>query len=315
MHIFTVSYFFPNTIEEIDEFSGKDFEEFLFHFFTIMDLDPRITNDSDDKGVDLMIKRTPDSEKRVVGIQAKRWKGSVGPDEIRKMLDGKSHYNLEELWMITTSKLTSSARTTALNNHIKILNRDHVIEFLKELKKKDNIGFRPVKQKPNVKIIKEDKEKEDKPLDDNNNLVKSLKKLRIDLSKEHKLYPIFLVYNNSTLEDIVRVLPATLEELAQIKGLGPKKVELFGKDVLTLIDEYKKELVLPELELKIKSIRTRIMKFNNITNEAEVFTDAAIISLLKTKPKTLNELLAISGVAANGINIFGEYLIKKINEL
>jgi len=32
MQMFSASYLFPNNIDEIDDFSGKDFEEFLFHF-------------------------------------------------------------------------------------------------------------------------------------------------------------------------------------------------------------------------------------------------------------------------------------------
>jgi restriction system protein len=187
MNILEVSYFFPNTIEEIDEFSGKDFEEFLFHFFTVIGLDPRMTNDSDDKGIDLMIKRTADSEKRVIGIQAKRWKGNVGPNEIRKMLDGKNHYNLEELRIITTSKLTSSAKTTALNNHITILDRDRVEEFLQELKKKDDLQFRNIKKRT-VSIKMNDNNKDEHHT--SNYLVSRLKSLRIELSNTHTNYTL-----------------------------------------------------------------------------------------------------------------------------
>ena len=33
MGLFDFSYEFPNTIEEIDQFSGKDFEVFYLNFF------------------------------------------------------------------------------------------------------------------------------------------------------------------------------------------------------------------------------------------------------------------------------------------
>lgn len=310
MNIFNISYYFPNSIKEIDRFTGKDFEEFLFHFFNEIDLDPRLTNDSDDKGVDLMIKRSPDADKRAIGVQAKRWKGSVGPDEIRKMLDGKGHYNLEELWIITTSKLTSSARTTALNNRIKILDRTHVNEFLKELKKRENIIFRKEEKTPIKKeTLKKDKFPDDHPL------VGSLKKLRTKLAKENKIYPVYFVYNNLTIQDIVDKLPTTYKEVSKAHQISKKSAESFGDAIIKNVNEYKKTLSSESHINKLKAIRYQIGKYNNIKNVQDVFQDDVVTELLMKKPKLKADLYKIKGFNKQKVDKFGDYLIKRITEL
>ena len=176
MGLFDFSYEFPNTIEEIDQFSGKDFEVFLFEFFQVLEYHPRLTDDSNDKGIDIIIKIPIENGFKNVGIQAKRWKSKVGADEIRSMLDGKDHYNLHEAWIITTSNLTSAAITTAKNNRIQILKRENVIQFLAELKKHDNVKFKKT-------IVEQEKMINEKEIIDNP-LYNLLKELRKELAKK-----------------------------------------------------------------------------------------------------------------------------------
>jgi ATP-dependent DNA helicase RecQ len=44
--------------------------------------------------------------------------------------------------------------------------------------------------------------------------------------------PAFMVFSNKTLQDLAAKNPATLEELEAVYGLGPKKIEHFGKKLL-----------------------------------------------------------------------------------
>lgn len=78
MFDFDNEYKFPSTIKEIDEFSGKEFEIFLFHYFDIKNCNPILTDDSGDRGIDIIIKYN--NEK--IGIQAKRWKSYINSAEI-----------------------------------------------------------------------------------------------------------------------------------------------------------------------------------------------------------------------------------------
>jgi superfamily II DNA helicase RecQ len=47
--------------------------------------------------------------------------------------------------------------------------------------------------------------------------------------------PAFLVFSNRTLEDLVRKAPGTLAELEEVYGLGPQKIDMFGKELLEIL--------------------------------------------------------------------------------
>jgi DNA helicase-2/ATP-dependent DNA helicase PcrA len=49
--------------------------------------------------------------------------------------------------------------------------------------------------------------------------------------------PAFVVFHDSTLEEIVERRPATLPELAALPGIGPTKLERYGADVLKVLQE------------------------------------------------------------------------------
>ncbi len=49
--------------------------------------------------------------------------------------------------------------------------------------------------------------------------------------------PAFVVFTDATLTAIAEALPATLEELAALAGVGPSKLERYGEDVLRVLVE------------------------------------------------------------------------------
>lgn len=312
MSLFDLAYEFPNTIEEIDQFTGKEFEVFLFEFFKVIDYQPRLTDDSNDKGIDLTIKLPSTEGHKAVGIQAKRWKSKVGPTEIRTMLDGKSHYNLEELWIITTSDLTPSAITTAKNNDIKILKRKNVVKFLEEIKK-HNVKFRKV-VKP-TKSTDDNKLKEKKyPLE----ILNKFKKFRKEISSKYNLYPVYTVYSNNIMYRLIDEMPKTLEDLINVKGFGPKRVNKFGSELIEFINknfsDYKKNGADDLLYDMLISERPKIAKYNNL-NEEDVYTNKVAKNIVKMKPMNKNSLRKVFGFNKSNINIFGEYLITKIKSI
>lgn len=322
MSLFDFSYEFPNSIEEIDAFNGKQFEVFLFRFFKELGYEPRMTDDTNDKGIDLTIHIPNENGSKKVGIQAKRWKSPVGSDEIRTMLDGKKHYNLDEVWIITTSKLTSSAITTAMNNSIEILTRDHVITFLEELKSKPNIKFRPLKSKGvNIDPVKQEEQpsistqESSEVFDNDNELVIRLKKIRIEIAKEQKIQQLYIVYSNSTIQDIVNRLPVSIEELREIKGIGDKKITLFGNKIIEEVNKYVNSKISPELIMSIKNLRSKIVKFNHLNSDTDAFSDEVLYKIAVNKPKSLEDLKSIEGFNIERINMFGEYLLKRLSEL
>ncbi|KJV08364.1 hypothetical protein VZ95_18275, partial [Elstera litoralis] len=66
-------------------------------------------------------------------------------------------------------------------------------------------------------------------------LFQQLRGWRLDLAREHKLPP-YVILTDATLYDIVRLLPASLEQLARIPGIGRSKLERYGEAILEQLD-------------------------------------------------------------------------------
>jgi len=58
-----------------------------------------------------------------------------------------------------------------------------------------------------------------------------LRTLRLDLARKNH-WPPYCVLQDTTLLEIARVQPRTMRELLEIKGMGPKRAERFGKELL-----------------------------------------------------------------------------------
>jgi ATP-dependent DNA helicase RecQ len=59
-------------------------------------------------------------------------------------------------------------------------------------------------------------------------LLQRLKELRLELAKKQNV-PAFVVFADQTLMHIVETKPQTLDEMKQIIGIGPHKLEKYGK--------------------------------------------------------------------------------------
>lgn len=62
----------------------------------------------------------------------------------------------------------------------------------------------------------------------------ALKAWRAGVAREHNL-PAYIVFNDATLADMARVAPQTLGELATISGVGAKKLEAYGDQILAVL--------------------------------------------------------------------------------
>jgi ATP-dependent DNA helicase RecQ len=75
-------------------------------------------------------------------------------------------------------------------------------------------------------------------------LWEKLRALRLDIAKKHSIAP-FIIFHDSTLKEMVKYLPRSLEEMKEISGVGQKKLELYGEDFLALIQKHLEEHFLP----------------------------------------------------------------------
>jgi ATP-dependent DNA helicase RecQ len=62
----------------------------------------------------------------------------------------------------------------------------------------------------------------------------SLKAWRSEVAKEHSL-PAYVIFQNVTLAEMARLDPQSLDELAGITGVGAKKLEAYGSEILRVL--------------------------------------------------------------------------------
>jgi hypothetical protein len=77
-------------------------------------------------------------------------------------------------------------------------------------------------------------------------LLAQLKKVRDSICSKKDL-PIYLVAGSKSLNEMVEFLPQTPEELEQITGFGKKRVETYGSEFLTIIQQYSSDKGLSSL--------------------------------------------------------------------
>ena len=70
---------------------------------------------------------------------------------------------------------------------------------------------------------------------DNKNLENKLKEYRYNKSKEKNL-KLFQIFPNSTIECLLKVRIKELKDFKNIEGLGTKRIELYGRDLLDILN-------------------------------------------------------------------------------
>ena len=71
--------------------------------------------------------------------------------------------------------------------------------------------------------------------DDGQRRYAALKAWRAEVAREHNL-PAYVVFHDATLAEMARALPATLDDLAGISGVGAKKLEAYGREILRVLE-------------------------------------------------------------------------------
>ena len=68
-------------------------------------------------------------------------------------------------------------------------------------------------------------------------LYESLRQWRLAVAREHNIAAFIVLYNR-TLEEIARTQPRTETELLQVKGIGPRKLAEYGRDILRIVTSH-----------------------------------------------------------------------------
>jgi ATP-dependent DNA helicase RecQ len=65
----------------------------------------------------------------------------------------------------------------------------------------------------------------------------ALKAWRAEVAKQHNL-PAYVIFHDATLAAIAERAPASLEDLQGISGIGTKKLEAYGSEVLRVCENF-----------------------------------------------------------------------------
>src|SRR5690606_6915485 len=101
-----------------------------------------------------------------------------------------------------------------------------------------------------------------------------LKALRIKIAKKYSIFPVYNVFNNSQMTNLIKAKPKTLDDLKKVDGFGDVKVEMFGED---LVDFFKSKYTDKEINNKnvydlLIELRPKIAQYNKL-DENEVYSD------------------------------------------
>ena len=67
-------------------------------------------------------------------------------------------------------------------------------------------------------------------------VIEELKRWRLARARKDEV-PAYVIFHDSTLEAIAARHPAQLEELADIHGIGPTKLERYGAEIIALLGD------------------------------------------------------------------------------
>lgn len=118
-------------ILEVDEMTGKEFENFLYLYFINFGYSVKLTQDSQDYGADLILYK--DGSTTVV--QAKRSKNPIGIKAVQEVAGAVRHYKGNKGRVITNNRFTENAYNLAKSNDVELWDRKRLIEFILTAKK------------------------------------------------------------------------------------------------------------------------------------------------------------------------------------
>jgi hypothetical protein len=98
--------------------------------------------------------------------------------------------------------------------------------------------YRAAIEKVNVAVTAETVETTEEPFLEDTPIYKALRQYRYEKSREENVKPYFL-YNNAQLEELIKRMPRSLDELKEISGFGDVKCQKYGADILSIIEKHR----------------------------------------------------------------------------
>lgn len=121
-------------------------------------------------------------------------------------------------------------------------------------------------------------------------LFEKLKEVRLEISKEQNLRPVYLIFNDASLKDMAAKKPTTTSEFLEISGVGQHKLKVFGSQFIEEInnhvslgraDTYQKTLLLHKQGKSIEEIalKRKLHETTVYSHIAKLYQDNKIKTL------------------------------------
>jgi len=104
-------------------------------------------------------------------------------------------------------------------------------------------------------------------------LLQKLKAKRKEIA-DHEGCELFMVFSNKTLEETVKAMPTSLQDLALVKGWGKTKIAKYGTDILEVINSKIPEAKLPEFIFSVseflEAVNITLSRLGTVRIQGEV---------------------------------------------
>ncbi|WP_100333575.1 HRDC domain-containing protein [Bacillus alkalisoli] len=125
----------------------------------------------------------------------------------------------------------------------------------------------------------------------------------------------YYIFNNHTLSELVSLKPTTINQLLEVTGMGHKKTEEFGVDIINIIknntalDSNTKTIDMDHLRSDLTQYRTVTAKKLNV-KPFYIYTNKTLDCILELLPTNKDELFKVEGIGVKKAEEFGEGILE-----
>lgn len=113
-------------IEGLDALSGREFEEWVADLFRNLGFSVSVTPLAYDHGIDIICEK----DKKLTGIQCKRYKGTVSAPEVQKFVGALQNAGIPRGYLVTTGVFSIGAERAAANTSVILCDKSEIQKLI-----------------------------------------------------------------------------------------------------------------------------------------------------------------------------------------